>query len=258
MTLKDRIDNLRNAVSFGLDNDKRNLIVDMDLLSEIFAGHVPVGNNELPPEDVTALLYEVKADRDRACRLVAEMHAAAVGEVTGPKVGVVEDVAAIRAELDRLRKLAESYDHQSHICGPEFEGVDEATDVIRILKCERDEARAEVDRRKAGVNAAAPRHEWSDEIDQLRVQLAGVLTAADGATSDPATRGMYGWSVAYQAVLDLRIKFDMFEATLKKFVEWSTKVHDLLPDGLFEEAIKLLEPPDAAYFSPEDPRWGKP
>lgn len=47
-----------------------------------------------------------------------------------------------------------------------------------------------------------------DEVEQLTVQLAGCLVAADGGTKDPAKKGSYGWSPAYQAVLDLRTKFD--------------------------------------------------
>lgn len=51
----------------------------------------------------------LKKDYQHACNLVADMHAAAVGDVTGPKVGVVEDVAAVRAENEQLRKDAERY-----------------------------------------------------------------------------------------------------------------------------------------------------
>lgn len=47
-----------------------------------------------------------------------------------------------------------------------------------------------------------------EEIEQLQVQLAGCLMAADGGTKDIAKKGSYGWSPAYQAVLDLRKKFD--------------------------------------------------
>lgn len=49
----------------------------------------------------------LKNDYQRACKLVADMHAAAVGEITGPKVGVVEDVAAVRTENERLRAESE-------------------------------------------------------------------------------------------------------------------------------------------------------
>lgn len=46
-----------------------------------------------------------------------------------------------------------------------------------------------------------------EEIDRQRVQLAGCLAAAEGATNDPAPRGSFGWSVAYQSVLQLRLAF---------------------------------------------------
>src|SRR5574343_1197292 len=49
-----------------------------------------------------AEVERLKGDYHHACKLVADMHAAAVGEVTGPKAGVVEDVAAVRDELERL------------------------------------------------------------------------------------------------------------------------------------------------------------
>lgn len=43
-----------------------------------------------------------------ACQTVADMHAAAVGEIRGPDLGVVEDVGALKAERDAaLEKGAE-------------------------------------------------------------------------------------------------------------------------------------------------------
>jgi hypothetical protein len=54
-----------------------------------------------------------------------------------------------------------------------------------------------------------------EEIDQLRVQLAGCLAAAEGATKDVATEGMYGWSLAYQKTLELRLKYETFFDVLK-------------------------------------------
>jgi len=50
--------------------------------------------------------------------------------------------------------------------------------------------------------------EGDKKIEQLEVQLAGCATAALGWNSEPAKQGDYGWSPAYQDVLDLRIKFD--------------------------------------------------
>ncbi|MFF3353365.1 hypothetical protein ACFYWN_12070 [Streptomyces sp. NPDC002917] len=45
-----------------------------------------------------------REDHQRACVTIADMHAAAVGEVRGPIRGVVEDVAQVRARADRLAK----------------------------------------------------------------------------------------------------------------------------------------------------------
>ena len=47
-----------------------------------------------------------------------------------------------------------------------------------------------------------------EEVDQLRVQLAGCLTAAEGGTNNPAKQGDYGWSLAYQRTLELRMRLD--------------------------------------------------
>ena len=46
------------------------------------------------------------------------------------------------------------------------------------------------------------------DAEQLQVQLAGCSVAALGGTKDVAVQGMYGWSPAYQDVLELRIKYD--------------------------------------------------
>lgn len=48
------------------------------------------------------------------------------------------------------------------------------------------------------------------EVERLQTQLAGVSVAAFGGTSEPvvAKQGDWGWSVAYQDVLNLRIKYD--------------------------------------------------
>ena len=56
-----------------------------------------------------AEIAELKADYGRACHTVALMHKAAVGEITGPTRGAVEDVADLLTrclEAERLNKVA--------------------------------------------------------------------------------------------------------------------------------------------------------
>lgn len=53
------------------------------------------------------------------------------------------------------------------------------------------------------------RRSYKSECEQLGVQLAGCMTAALGWNQKkPAKRGDYGWSPAYQDVLNLRRNFD--------------------------------------------------
>jgi len=49
-----------------------------------------------------------KEEHQGACHLVAQMHAAAVGEVTGPNRGVIEDVEDLRLRAEKAeRELAD-------------------------------------------------------------------------------------------------------------------------------------------------------
>jgi len=73
--------------------------------------HAAMDDMEMQWKDAKKEVFQFKADYEGACKLVADMHAAAVGEVRGPNVGPVEDVAAMRAELLAARKsLAEEKD----------------------------------------------------------------------------------------------------------------------------------------------------
>lgn len=62
-------------------------------------------------------------------------------------------------------------------------------------------------------------------IEQLQTQLAGCLTAAEGATKNPAKQGDFGWSVAYQRTLDL---FHKMEEQKREIADLCRFVHEEL------------------------------
>src|ERR1700692_2499490 len=68
----ERMDGLRRAIAYGKTNKNKIQSVDLYLLDRVANGLCPVGNNSIPPEDVSAMLYEIKDQRDkllRACEL---------------------------------------------------------------------------------------------------------------------------------------------------------------------------------------------
>lgn len=72
MEVPDRLLSLRRAVEYGLREGKQTLIVNLELLDLLLRGELPVGGNELPPEEVTRRLYEIKAERDTLQRKLGE------------------------------------------------------------------------------------------------------------------------------------------------------------------------------------------
>ncbi len=53
------------------------------------------------------------------------------------------------------------------------------------------------------------------DIERLQIQLAGCDAAALGATQKPARQGDWGWSAAYQNVLELRRNYDRLVASIE-------------------------------------------
>lgn len=57
-----------------------------------------------------AEMEALRSSYEGACKLVADMHLAAMGQMVGPVLGVVEDVAALRADAERYRWLRDGCD----------------------------------------------------------------------------------------------------------------------------------------------------
>lgn len=69
----EKAEGLRRLVRYELDNGKESLTVDLHLLDAIFSGNIPVGNNVLPPEELTSRFYEVRGDRDKFRRALEQV-----------------------------------------------------------------------------------------------------------------------------------------------------------------------------------------
>lgn len=79
------------------------------------------------------------------------------------------------------------------------------------------------------------------EFERLQVQLAGCLMAAEGGTREPvvAYKGGYGWSLAYQRVLELRRRYDaVLEVALEVKGAWDDRSPDK-PDDAEWEVVRL-------------------
>lgn len=90
-----------------------------------------------------------------------------------------------------------------------------------------------------------------NECEQLQVQLAGCSVVALGGTSPSqiAQKGDFGWSPAYQDVLDLRTKYDtlnpksweIMRTQLDMAIEALAKIKYIGAPDVYEIANDVLE-----------------
>jgi len=79
-----------------------------------------------------------------------------------------------------------------------------------------------------------------EEVDQLRVQLAGCLMAAEGARQE-VFMGDYGWSPAYQKIIEIRKAYEKQKAMLPSealfgFAGWLTSLKEPITFSAHHEA----------------------
>lgn len=82
-------------------------------------------------------LTVAKEEHQRACETIAQMHAAAMGEVIGPRLGVVEDVANLRATMVSLSDALERHVKAN---GELAQAVTDKTWTIQQMEQNRDES----------------------------------------------------------------------------------------------------------------------
>jgi hypothetical protein len=68
------------------------------------------------------------------------------------------------------------------------------------------------------------------DAEQLMVQLAGCLTAAEGNIAEPAKEGDYGWSLAYQRTLELRRRYDKAQLAARGMRDHATRIRGVSPE----------------------------
>jgi hypothetical protein len=94
----------------------------------------------------------------------------------------------------------------------------------------------------------------NDRAERLLVQLAGCGVAATGWNNDPAKQGDYGWSPAYQDVLDLRRKYERLVAVARGCHDYNGgyRGQGVLPDVFHEGIQTVISALEAAMENPQD------
>jgi hypothetical protein len=140
--------------------------------------------------------------------------------------------AALRAAVAIRQLRAEIYEAHVFLTGK--------GEMAYFMTHPRDEPDTELGKAAKAHNVElfalrAERHRLAAQLEQLQVQLAGCGAAALGATKEPAMPEMYGWSPAYQSVLDLRMERDAIVRRIREHT---------FGDGVVEcAADELLEGP---------------
>jgi len=107
---------------------------------------------------LTAERDQLRADYERACQTVAQMHAAAVGEVCGPRRGIVEDLSDLRAEVERYRLVTLRQDAE---LATEREKVRVLREALENLRDEQN-----------GVPLYTREEQWKQAMDGAEAALA--------------------------------------------------------------------------------------
>lgn len=119
--------------------------------------------------DVVGRYERLREDYERACKTVAEMHAAAVGEIRGPTVGTVEDVAAVRAEVLRLRAGVAMVQASAKRSGDDLSGYwvrDELMDLLDGVDIAGERVKQQARNEKAKrLREVAERLEAGEDVD---------------------------------------------------------------------------------------------
>ncbi len=173
-----------------------------ELRQELVRDGTEINNLRLNLAGARTVLLNTERERDDARRQLA----AAVSEAKRSLAAVQRErddfagaLTICLEEVDRLRKdrnaVLENQNQHQPVATPEVE----------VMCFERDDAR------RWGSEAVRSRDEARRQVEQLQVQLAECAVAAAGGTSPAvvAKQGEYGWSPAYQAVLDLRRQFEV-------------------------------------------------